>query len=102
MASEPITTVVIDDDLQISLVELCRAVQTPQDVVRVWVVEGVLEPLQGSAPDWRFTGAALHRARLAATLARDLEVNPAGIALALDLMDEIAALRAALRRSGGT
>jgi chaperone modulatory protein CbpM len=33
-------------------------------------------------------------------LSRDLEINPAGVALALDLLDQIAALRARLQRGG--
>ena len=49
---------------------------------------------------WRFSGSALRRARLAFSLARDLEVNPPGVALALDLIDEIGALRAMLHRMG--
>jgi chaperone modulatory protein CbpM len=49
---------------------------------------------------WRFRGSALRRTRLALSFARDLEVNPPGIALALDLIDEIDALRARLHRLG--
>jgi chaperone modulatory protein CbpM len=37
---------------------------------------------------------------LALWLTRDLEVNPPGVALALDLLDEIAALQARLQRVG--
>ncbi len=59
----------------------------------------MLEPIGQAPAEWRFSGAALRRARLALTLARDLEVNPPGIALALDLMEQIDALNARLRRS---
>ncbi|MBC7392310.1 MAG: hypothetical protein H7340_03175 [Variovorax sp.] len=38
------------------------------------------------------------RARLAVTLTRELEINAPGVALALDLMDVIEALKASLRR----
>ena len=55
----------------------------------------------GEAPeDWRFTGESLRRARLAWWLTRDLELNPPGVAMALDLLDEIAALKAHLKRVG--
>lgn len=92
-------TAVITEDTPLSLADLCHACHAPQDVVRVWVVEGVLQPTAGdSPPAWRFAGSALRRARLAATLSRDLEVNAAGVALALDLMDRIEALQARLRR----
>lgn len=49
---------------------------------------------------WRFSGSALRRLRRAMSLSRDLEVNPPGVALALDLLDEIEALRARLHRLG--
>jgi chaperone modulatory protein CbpM len=53
----------------------------------------------GESPqDWRFRGECLRRARLAWRLSHDLEINPPGVALALDLLDEISALRA--RRAG--
>jgi chaperone modulatory protein CbpM len=49
---------------------------------------------------WRFSGSSLRRARLALRLSQDLEVNAPGVALALDLMDEIEELRARLHRLG--
>jgi len=53
----------------------------------------VLEP-QGDTPlDWRFSGDAMRRTRLALRLSRDLDINPPGLALVLDLLDEIARLR---------
>ena len=73
----------------------------PQEQIRVWVGEGVIEP-QGETPQqWRFAGQSLRRTRLAGRLTHDLELNPQGVALALDLLDEIEALRAQLRRLGG-
>lgn len=100
MSSQLTTTVVVDDTIEFTLVELCRAVHAPEAQVRVWVVEGVLTPRGSSPDDWRFAGAALRRARLARTLTQELEINAPGVALALDLMDEIEALKAGLRRSG--
>ena len=98
------TARVVEDDIELSLVELCRACQAGEDQVRLWVVEGVLEASRG-APDqspqeWRFAGVALTRARTALRLTRDLELNSAGVALALDLLDEIAELQARLKRAG--
>lgn len=89
---------ILGEDVHLTLVELCRASRAPEEQVRVWVVEGVLTPIGEAPHEWRFTGAALRRARLALTLARELEINPPGVALALDLMDEIEALKASLRR----
>ena len=92
----PVT--IVEEDRPMSLAEFARACRAREEQVEVWVVEGVLQP-RGDAPaQWRFEGAALRRARRALTLTRELEINPAGVALALDLMDEIEALRARLRR----
>jgi chaperone modulatory protein CbpM len=57
------------------------------------VEEGVLSVVEISAAEWHFTGAVLRRARLALRLERDLEINLAGVALALELMDELERLR---------
>ena len=95
-----INITVVEEDLHLSLVELCRACRAPEAQVRAWVVEGVLEPLGATPQEWRFAGASLRRARLALTLTQELEINAPGVALALDLLDEIAALRAGQRRAG--
>jgi len=100
MSGSMTTTTVVDDTMEFTLVELCRAVRAPQEQVRVWVVEGVLTPRGETPEEWRFAGTALRRARLARTLSRELEINAPGVALALDLMDEIEALKASLRRLG--
>ena len=91
---------VVEEDVRFTLVELCQACSTEQEHVLTWVFEGVLEPLGDSPQDWRFSGEALRRARLAMRLSHDLEINPSGVALALDLLDEIAALRGRLQRAG--
>ena len=89
---------IVEEDVQLTLVELCRASRAPEDQVHTWVVEGVLVPEGDTPAEWRFHGAALRRARRAFTLTRELEINTPGVALALDLMEEIEALKANLRR----
>lgn len=91
---------VVEEQVQLTLVELCQACSAEEEHVTAWVFEGVLEPVGESPEEWRFGGESLRRARLALRLSRDLELNPPGVALALDLLDEIAELRARLRRAG--
>lgn len=95
------TGVVIGEEETVTLDELARLCT----VEKRWVVElvehGALEPLDLGADEWRFSGWALHRVRTAARLHWDLELGGAGVALALDLLDEIEALRAQLRAHGG-
>src|SRR5271154_6342301 len=62
-----------------------------------FVQEGVLSVVEVDTTEWHFSGAALRRARLALRLERDLELNLAGVALALELMDELEHLRRELK-----
>ncbi|HQZ16906.1 MAG TPA: chaperone modulator CbpM [Vicinamibacteria bacterium] len=87
---------VVEEEIHLTLVELCQASRVPEQEIRAWVVEGVLDPEGATPEEWRFVGASLRRARTALRLSRDLEVNLAGIALALDLLDEITLLKSRL------
>jgi chaperone modulatory protein CbpM len=92
-------SVIVEEEVSFSLVELCRTCDAEPMLLIELVQEGVLEP-QGSTPeDWQFSGHALRRARSALRLSRDLELGIAGVALALDLLDEIDMLRSRLRRT---
>jgi len=89
----------VNEDVEFTLVELCRASGASEQEVTLWVAEGAFEPRGAGPQAWRFSGAALRRVRTAQHLAQDLEINPPGIALVLDLLDEIDALRANPRRA---
>lgn len=83
---------------EMSLPELARCCRCSVEWVVELVGEGVIEPAEGSGPDqWRFDEAAVARAAAASRLASDLAVNVAGVALALDLLDEIRTLRRQLK-----
>ena len=87
---------VVENEVHMSIVELSHASRTPQELIMSWVSEGVLSPAGSSPEDWRFSGDSLRRAKTAAHLTHDLELYVPGVALALDLLDEIAQLRARL------
>jgi chaperone modulatory protein CbpM len=93
--------VVVEEEVQFTLIELSRACRTEVDQLVALVMEGVLTPSGEDAERWLFDGAALGRARMALRLARDLELNEASTALVLGLLDEIDVLRSRLRRLGG-
>lgn len=85
---------VVEEHVALTLTELCRSCAVSEAQVFELVDQGVVEPL-GREPDgWRFVGGSLRRVRLALHLQRDLGVNAAGAALALDLIDELEAVRA--------
>lgn len=87
-----------DDELEFDVVQLARACRCDVELLVALVHEGAIGAAGDDPADWRFEGTVLPRARLAIRLARDLEVNPPGVALALDLLDELQALRARLPR----
>jgi chaperone modulatory protein CbpM len=89
---------IVDENVEFTLLELSRASGASEEEIMLWVAEGAFEP-KGAAPQtWRFSGASLRRAHTAFRLARDLQINAPGIALALDLLDEIEALKIRSRR----
>jgi chaperone modulatory protein CbpM len=94
---------VVEDITELTLEDLCRACAAQADIIIELVSEGVIDNMatpQDVPPEhWRFTGLHLHRAKVALRLQRDLGVNFAGAALALDLMDELELLRTKIRVS---
>ncbi len=97
IATEPDThSVIVETELYFSLHELGRASGVGLTLLETLVHEGVLTP-QGDGPaQWRFEGSSLPRARKALRLIHDLELSAPGVALVLDLFDEIHALRSQL------
>ena len=91
---------VVEDEIYLTLTEFSQASGATVEHLTTWVFEGVLEPTGQRPQDWQFGGPSLRRARLALRLTRDLEINVAGVALAIDLMDQISELRARLNRVG--
>jgi chaperone modulatory protein CbpM len=80
--------------VQLDMAEFCEAAEL-SDVYVIEIVEhGILEP-QGAQPkDWRFNDYELTLAKRAAKLRRDLDLEWEGVALALDLLEEVQQLRA--------
>jgi chaperone modulatory protein CbpM len=83
---------IVEEDVELTTLELCRACHLSEQQIELWVFEGVLEPRGESRDSWRFGGDSLARMRVATRLMRDLELNAPGVALALDLLERIAEL----------
>lgn len=70
------------------------------NVERAWVVElvehGVIEARGGSIAEWRFSSTSVVRLAKAKRFNRDLGLNPAGIGVVFDLLNEIDRLKARL------
>ena len=84
----------------LTLQELASACAVSEEWVVHHVEEGVLSSYGGNAADWRFTSRDLWRVRHIRTLERDFDAVPELAALVTDLLEEIDALRARLRRAG--
>lgn len=94
--------IILEELTELTLAELCRACAVHSESIVELVEEGVLAPLGREPHRWRFSGVHMRRATVALRLQRDLGVNLAGAALALQLLDEVESLRARLRIMGGS
>lgn len=87
----------LDETVTLTLAEISWACRVHEERIIELVNEGVIEPVP-RAREWTFPATQLRRARKAIRLQRDLDINPAGAALVLDLLEEVEVLRARLRR----
>ena len=88
---------IFEESTILTIQELSRICAVDERHIMELVHEGVISVIEIDATEWRFTSAALRRTRLALRLERDLEINLAGVALALDLMEELEHLRRELK-----
>jgi len=91
---------VLEEDVELTLADLCRACRLPAERVYEFIEEGVIEAVGREPGGWRFRGVSLQRIRIAQRLQRDLGVNLSGAALAIELLEELEQLRARLDRLG--
>ena len=86
---------VLEQQTELSLIEISRSCAVQAGFIMALIEEGVIAPLAGSEPQsWRFTSLQVRHVAVASRLQRDLGVNLAGAALALQLLDEVQTLRA--------
>ncbi|MGM0450184.1 MAG: chaperone modulator CbpM [Pseudomonadota bacterium] len=87
-------TEMMDDLMRLTLHDLCHDCQVHAEYVIELVEFGVVQPREGRSPrEWVFAGEDLVRVKKAERLRRDLEVNLPGVALSLDLLEELHRLR---------
>jgi chaperone modulatory protein CbpM len=90
---KPLEGILLDEETKVSLTEICKACGVHAETITEMVDYGILEPVGGDVTHWRFSGTSLRRVSTVVRLQRDLGVNLAGAALALDLLDQLAELR---------
>jgi chaperone modulatory protein CbpM len=94
---QAITGTIFDESTEITVVELCEVCAVDQQTIDELIAEGILEPADNRGQG-RLPYSSVWRTRTVVHLQRDLGVNVAGAALALELLDRIDHLRAQLRR----
>ena len=91
----------IDEQTTFTTADLCRACGIEAEFIETLVEQGILEPTGRRGRHWCFSAVSLRRTRITLHLQRDLEVNLAGAALALDLLERIEELENRLRAIEG-
>jgi chaperone modulatory protein CbpM len=85
---------ILEEEPTLNLAELCQCCQTPAEFIIRLVDQGVIAPIEGeSTRQWRFHQSAQIRTHKALRLRQDLGINLSGVALSLELMDEIDKLK---------
>ncbi|MCG6938091.1 MAG: chaperone modulator CbpM [Gammaproteobacteria bacterium] len=88
---------IIENETRLTLRQLCDSCAVRAEYIIELVDEGLIEPSGVEKSHWCFSGVTIKRVQKAKRLQRDLGVNLAGAALAVDLIDEIEYLRAKLK-----
>lgn len=86
---------ILDEQTLLTVVELARACNADEAWVEELASHGVIEPVSPQAV--RYSAVSVVRLRKARRLERDFDLNSSGIALVLDLLDEIERLRSGAR-----
>lgn len=85
---------IINEETIFTFHEICERFGVRGEFIVELVDYGVIAPLkENSAEEWVFDAAALARLSRALRLQRDLEINLPGIAISLDLLDDVQRLR---------
>lgn len=80
---------IADEEEDLTLMELCRFCRVGPEFILELVNEGILNPSGRSTSSWRFPFSSVESVRKVVRFQRDLEVNLAGAALAIHLLDKI-------------
>lgn len=86
------------EDVMLTLEDVCESCALSMTEIRAYVEEGLIEVQGDDVTHWRFSRASLIQIQKAYRLEWDLRLNPAGVALAFDLLEQIDDLKNRLKR----
>lgn len=78
---------------EVSLTELVEISGVAQNELVVWISYEIIRPASMKNNEYHFSLSELQRLKTALRLQRDLELNVSGIALVLDLLEQMQDLR---------
>jgi chaperone modulatory protein CbpM len=93
-----VSGMIFDETSEITVIELCEVCSVDQQTIEDLITEGIIEPLGSGGEKARLPYSSVRRTHTVVRLQRDLGVNLAGAALAIELLERIDKLRAQLRR----
>jgi len=95
--SSTISSEIIEIGAVCTIEELCLVCNVEAEWISELVDHAVIEPIAETGPNWQFASLSIIRVAKAKRLRHDLNLNTPGVALALDLLDEIEELRSRLK-----
>ena len=95
-ATDILSGYIVENETRLSLRQLCDSCAVRAEYIIELVDEGFIEPSGVEKSHWCFSGVSIKRVQKAKRLQRDLGINLAGVALVIDLIDEIECLRGRL------
>lgn len=98
MNKKTLTTIISDDEIELTLEEICHTIHVDKDTIYELIEYEVITPSGNTPENYIFDATCLSRAKKAISFHRDLEVNYPGIALALQLIERIEALENQLKQ----
>lgn len=89
----------IEEEGPLDLIQLSERCMISENEIAELVYEGIIQPLKIQEESWNFSRETLWRVQKVQRLRRDLELNLAGAALTLQLLDRIEELENMIRRT---
>lgn len=92
--------IIMDDSVTFTITELCQACNVHAELISEMMAHGFIEPLNVAEKELQFPNYTLQRVKTAVHLQRDLDINMPGIALVLELLEELKELRLKIKNTG--
>ncbi|MBW0147272.1 chaperone modulator CbpM [Marinobacter arenosus] len=100
--TETLTVEIVEPQATFTLREICERGECHAELVLKMVSYGIIEPVEAPERDevhnWEFDLPALLRLQKAMRLQRDLKMNLPGLAMSLELLDEVETMRREIGR----